>query len=126
MSAAARSILVYAIYLVGQGAALLLVPSFAASVFGLPEPVGIWVRIVGMTVLFFAVYYVVAALNEMRPFFVATVFTRFSVPVIFTVFIVAGLAPWNLILLTPFDIVLTAWTVVALLRTPATARVSAG
>ena len=114
MSAAARSIYAYAIYLFAEGLALLLIPSFALSIFGLPEPVGIWVRIVGMTVVFFSLYYFLAARNEFRPFFALSVATRLSVPVIFLAFIAAGLAPWNLLLFTPFDILFSAWTWLAL------------
>ena len=114
MSHAARSILGYAIYLFGQGAALLLVPTFALSLFGLEPPVGIWVRIAGMTILFFGIYYVVAARTEWRPFFVTTVFTRLAVPLVFTGFIVAGLARWNLLLFTPLDLLFSLWTIGAL------------
>jgi hypothetical protein len=126
MSAAARSIYAYSIYLLGQGLVLLVVPNVALSIFGLPEAVGIWVRIVGMTVLFFSIYYFVAARNEFRPFFVTSVATRLAVPFIFTAFIAANLAPWNLLLFTPFDILFAAWTWYALrgsrAMVPASAR----
>jgi hypothetical protein len=114
MSQAARSIYGYAIYLFGQGATLLLVPGLALSLFGLEPPVGIWVRVTGMTILFFGIYYVVAARTEWRAFFVTTVFTRLAVPFVFLAFIAAGLAPWNLLLFTPLDILFSLWTIWAL------------
>src|SRR5262245_8198573 len=55
MSAAAISIAAYAVYLVGQGAVLLLVPNTILPILGLPQAADFWVRIVGMTVVFFAV-----------------------------------------------------------------------
>jgi hypothetical protein len=126
MSPAARSILVYSVYLFAQGATLLLIPNVALSLFGLPEPVGVWVRIVGMTVLFFSIYYYVAARNEFRPFFVVSVATRLSVPFIFVAFIAAGFATWNLLLFTPFDVLFAAWTWLALRSSGALAASSAG
>jgi hypothetical protein len=116
MSPAARSIAAYAVYLFAQGLTLLLVPNVALRIFGLPETTEIWVRIVGMTVTFFAIYYVVAARYEVRPFFVVSVATRLSVPVIFLAFIATGLAAWNILLFTPADILFTAWTAFALQR----------
>src|ERR1700704_1154285 len=110
MSPAARSIYAYSIYLLAQGLTLLVVPNLALSIFGLPEAVGVWVRIVGMTVLFFSMYYFLAARYEFRPFFALSIATRLSVPFIFTAFIAAGLAPWNLLLFTPFDVLFAAWT----------------
>jgi hypothetical protein len=116
MSPAAISILVYAIYLLGQGVALLLFPNVVLPLVGLPEAADIWVRVVGMTVFFFAIYYFVAALYELRPFFVISVATRLSVPFIFGAFAAAQLASWNLLLLTPADLLFAAWTWVALRR----------
>jgi hypothetical protein len=114
MSAAARSIVVYGIYLLGQGLTLLLVPNIALRLFGLPETTEVWVRIVGMTVTFFGIYYFLAARYEFRPFFVVSVATRLAVPVIFSAFILAGLAAWNVLLFTPIDIVMALWTLIAL------------
>ena len=69
MSSAARSIFAYSIYLFGLGGTLLLAPNVPLPIFGLPPATEVWVRVVGMTVVFFAIYYLVAARNEFRPFF---------------------------------------------------------
>jgi hypothetical protein len=50
VSAAALSIIVCAIYLLGQGVSLLVAPNVILPILGLPESTDIWVRIVGMTV----------------------------------------------------------------------------
>jgi hypothetical protein len=126
MSPAARSIYAYSIYLLAQGLTLLVVPNLALSIFGLPEAVGVWVRIVGMTILFFSMYYFLAARYEFRPFFALSVATRLSVPFIFTAFIAAGFAPWNLLLFTPLDVLFAAWTWVALRGSRASVSASAG
>ena len=114
MSSAARSILVYSIYVFGLGAALLLVPNVPLPIFGLPQATEVWIRVAGMTVIFLAIFYFIAARNEYRQLFVASVAIRFSVPVFFAAFVIAGYAPWNLILFTPLDVAFAVWTLLAL------------
>ena len=114
MSPAARSILAYSVYLFGLGAALLLVPNIPLPIFGLAEAHEVWIRVLGMTVIFFASFYYVAARNEYRELFRASVLTRIAVPIVFASFIVAGLAPWNLMLFTPPDVLFALWTWTAL------------
>ena len=116
MSPAARSIFVYSIYVFGLGAALLLVPNIPLPLFGLPQTTEVWIRVAGMTVIFLGIFYLVAARNEYHEIFVASVPIRFSVPVFFAAFVIAGFAPWNLILFTPLDIAFAVWTLVALRR----------
>jgi hypothetical protein len=125
VTAAARSILAYAIYLFAQGFTLLAIPNIALSIFGLPQTSEVWVRVTGMTLAFFGIYYVLAARNEWRPFFQATVFTRLAVPFVFLAFIGAGYATANLLLFTSLDIAFAAWTWVALRREPIATRSAA-
>ena len=124
MSSAARSILVYSIYTFGLGATLMLVPNIPLPIFGLPTTSEVWIRVAGMTVLFLSIFYFVAARNEFRPLFVASVPIRFAVPVIFAAFVVAGFAPWNLLLFTPLDVLFAIWTLLALRPSMATAQPS--
>lgn len=126
MSPAARSIQVYSIYLFGLGAALLLAPNIPLPIFGLAEAHEVWIRVLGMTVIFFALFYYVASRNEYRELFRASVATRLAVPVVFASLIVAGFAPWNLILFTPPDVLFATWTWLSLRRTPQMAGASAG
>ncbi|MFI5198986.1 MAG: hypothetical protein ACHQXL_01260 [Candidatus Limnocylindrales bacterium] len=114
MSPAARSILVYAIYVFGLGATLMLVPNVPLPIFGLPQTNEVWIRVAGMTVVFLSIFYFIGARNEYRQIFEASVPIRFAVPVIFAGFVLAGFAPWNLILFTPFDVLFAIWTLVAL------------
>ena len=114
MSPAARSILVYSIYLFGLGGTLLIAPNVPLPIFGLAPANEVWIRVLGMTVVFFALSYLVAARYEFRPFFVTSVGTRLLVPVVFASFVVAGFAPWNLMLFTPPDLLFAAWTFFAL------------
>ncbi len=66
MSGPARSIFVYAIYVFGLGATLLLVPNVPLPIFGLPEATEVWIRVAGMTVIFLSIFYFVAARYEYR------------------------------------------------------------
>jgi hypothetical protein len=52
MTPAARSILVYSIYVFGLGATLLLIPNVPLPIVGLPQAADVWIRVAGMTVIF--------------------------------------------------------------------------
>ena len=116
MTAAARSILVYSIYTFGLGATLVLVPNVPLPIFGLPEATEVWVRVAGMTVIFLSIFYYLSARNEYRALFVASVAIRFAVVGFFAAFAAAGFASWNLLLLTPFDVLFAIWTWMSLPR----------
>ena len=124
MTAAARSILVYSIYLFGLGATLLVAPNVPLPIFGLPQATEVWIRVLGMTVVFFSLFYFVAARNEYRALFQASVGTRLAVPVVFAAFVALGYAPWNLLLFTPPDVLFAAWTWQALRSAPGMATAS--
>ena len=116
MSPVARTIFIYAIYVLGLGATLLLVPNVPLPIFGLPQASEVWIRVAGMTVIFLSIFYFTAARNEYRKLFETSVWIRFAVPVFFGAFVVAGFAPWNLILFTPLDVIFAIWTLVELRR----------
>jgi hypothetical protein len=126
MTPAARSVLVYSIYAFGLGVVLILAPGVVLPIFGLTAPAEVWVRVAGMTVIFLSGLYFTAARNEYRPIFVDSVAFRYAVPFVFGALIVAGLAPWNLLLLTPLDVLFATWTLFALNGGQAMTRASAG
>ena len=126
MTAAARSVLVYSIYAFGLGAVLLLAPGTPLPIFGLAAPAEVWVRVAGMTVIFLSLLYFISARNEYRPIFLASIAFRYAVPVIFGAFILAGYAPWNLLLLTPLDVIFATWTLLSLNDSGRMAPTSAG
>jgi hypothetical protein len=51
MSRAASSLFVFAVYLVGLGLGLLLVPNLLLRAFGAPPTSEVWIRVIGMLVL---------------------------------------------------------------------------
>lgn len=116
MTNAARSILVFGLYLGGLGAILLIAPNILLGLFGLPPANDVWIRVAGMLVLFLAVYYVQAARAGLTPFFHWTVYVRSSVIVFFTLFVLLRWASPMLILFGVVDLLGALWTGLALRR----------
>ena len=79
MSPVARTIFIYAIYVLGLGATLLLAPNVPLPLFGLPQASEVWIRVAGMTVIFLSIFYFTAARNEYRKLFETSVWIRFAV-----------------------------------------------
>ena len=110
MSKAAKSVLVFGIYLVAIGLGFLVVPNTPLALLGFPTTSEPWIRVVGMLLLLLAYYYVQAARNEMRSLFRWTVHTRSSVVVFFGVFVALGLAQPMLIGFGVIDLLAAIWT----------------
>lgn len=69
MTASARSVFVFAFYLVGLALVLLVAPNVLLRLFGVPVTGEVWIRVVGMLVLFLGFYYAQAARRGMTEFF---------------------------------------------------------
>jgi len=87
MSKAARSLFVFGIYLVALGLFLLIAPNTLITLFGLPETHDVWIRVVGMLLLFLAFYDIQAARHGITSFFRWSVVARAAVIVFFAVFV---------------------------------------
>ncbi len=109
MSRAARSIQVFAVYLLPLGLVLVMSPNTLLALFGIPATGEVWIRIVGMLAGFLGVYY-------WRAFFVWTVPVRLSVPLFFGAFVLLGLAPPVLLAFAAVDAAAALWTWAALRR----------
>ena len=114
MSNAAKSILVYGIYLLILSVILLLIPNVPLAVLGIPTTNEVWIRIVGAMAFSFGTFYVRAARAEMIEFFRWTIPTRLTLVVFFTIVLVVNLAPINLLLLALPDLPFVLWTALAL------------
>ena len=114
MSNAAKSVLVFGIYLVVIGLGFLVVPNTPLALFGFPTTNEPWIRVVGLLVLILAYYYIQAARSEMQPFFRFTVHARPLVLVCFIVFVALGFAQPMLIVLGVADLLGAIWTGLAL------------
>ena len=114
MSNAAKSILVFGIYLLILSVILLVIPNVPLSIMGLPTTNEIWIRIVGVQLVALGTYFVQAARHEMTEFFRWTIPARFLFLIFCIIFIAVGLAPINLLLLAAADPIFIIWTYLAL------------
>ena len=115
MSSAARSIVAYGIYLIlAIALPFLFLPTLLLPLVGMAPPTDVWIRVLGMSVLFFGFYYIQAGRHNLTEFFRWTIYGRYAVPLFFIAFVLLGLAPPVLIAFAIPDILFTTWTVRAL------------
>lgn len=114
MSNSARSVFVFGLYLAVLGIVLLVAPNVLLGMLFLPDATDVWVRVVGMLVLFLGFYYGQAARKNLTDFFQWTVYVRTTVIVFFTIFVLLGFANPPLILLAVVDLSGAIWTGLAL------------
>jgi hypothetical protein len=120
MSKSSLSVFVFGLYLAALGIVLVVAPNFLLGMFFMPSTTEVWIRVVGVLVLFMAFYYIQVARNEMTDFFKLTVYTRSSLIIFFAAFVLLGLAGPPLILFGVVDLLGAIWTGLAL-RSPKTA-----
>ncbi len=109
MSAAARSMQVWAIYATVVGLALLLVPNTLLGVFQIEETTEVWVRVLGGVVLALTVLYWYIVSEGSRRMFQATVYDRGLFAVIAAV-LAFTTGPWQLVLFAIVDAAGALWT----------------
>ncbi len=116
MSRAAKSIFFFGIYVISLGVFLVVAPNVLLKFFSVPETSEVWIRIVGVVVLVIGYYYVRAAIDNkgMTKFFRWTIYTRSSVIVFFTVFVLLNYIEPTLILFGVIDLAGAIWTALAL------------
>ena len=115
LSKPARTMVIYGVYVIlGLALPFLLVPGLILPLVGMAAPTDVWVRVLGMTVLFLGFYYIQMGRNELTNFMRWSVYARLAVPVFFIVFVVLGLAPPVLIAFTVPDILFATWTALEL------------
>lgn len=110
MNVAERSLQAFGIYLLGLGSLLVVMPALVLAPVGLPVPQDVWLRVVGMLVLFLGVYYGIAARSGAMALVRASVPVRASVVLFFAAFVGIGLAPPALLLFGAVDLAAAAWT----------------
>ncbi len=110
MSKTARSVFTFGIYLLLTGATLVLVPNLLLRTFMLAETHEVWVRVVGTLALLLGFYYVQMSRMESAEFFRLSVYTRASVVVFFTAFVLLGLVGAPLIAFGVVDLAGALWT----------------
>ena len=110
MTKAARSVLVFGLYLVSLGVGLILIPNMLLSLFAVAHTNEIWIHVVGMLIFFLGVYYIAAARGNWTAFIALTVPVRASVIAFFGAFVILLGAPRALLLFGVVDLVFAIWT----------------
>ena len=95
--ATARSLYVFAGYVVAMGTVLLAAPRIILPLFGLPTDGEVWIRLLGFVLVCSSVYYIGAAKLRFVPFAKWTVYTRAAAPVVVAILILTGVAPWHMV-----------------------------
>ncbi|SRR6266498_3982972 len=114
MSNPAKSMFAFGIYLFCVGFILVVMPNLAFMIFGLPGTEGVWVRAFGMLLLFLAFFCIQSARGEVTEYFQWSIYTRASVTVFFTAFVLMRLVNPALILFGLIDLAGAIWTGLAL------------
>lgn len=114
MSHSARSVFVFGVYLAALGLTLLVVPNVLLGLFAVPATTEVWIRVVGMLLLFLAYYYILAARKGLADFFQWSVYARATVILFFTAFVLLDYATPSLILFGAVDLLGAIWTAFAL------------
>jgi hypothetical protein len=115
---AAKSILIFGIYLILLAIIVVAAPNALLGVFGVPPTTEVWIRVLGVVVGILGFYYIQAARNGLTPFFRATVYGRTVVLISLIVLGVLGLMKPILILLGVIDFLGGVWTGIALRGSP--------
>lgn len=114
MTAASRSLYIFAIYLLVLGIVLIVMPNALLATFQLPETSEVWIRVVGMLVFNLGLYYYFMAPANNVLFLTLTVYVRALVIVWFTVFVLMDWVSPRLLLFGVVDLLAAAWTFFAL------------
>jgi hypothetical protein len=117
VSAAARSVAAFGVYLLVLGAGLMLAPDLMLAIFGRPPATDPWLRVVGIVTLVLSFYYLRAARAGVETFFRWTVLGRPFAAAALVVLVAAGPLPPFVLLLAAADLAGAAWTWVALRQT---------
>ncbi len=110
MSNAAKSILVWGIYLVAIGSLLLLIPNFMLDLFNFPATNEVWIRMLGGVVVALGYYHIQAARHGLFPFFRWSTQGRAFTVACFIAFVALGLAKPTLLLFASADFFGALWT----------------
>jgi hypothetical protein len=114
MTQAAKSILVFGIYLAAVGVVIVLAPNVLLLLLGLPGTSEVWIRVVGVLTLFLAFFFIQAARQNVTEFFRWTVYVRSAFIFFLAAFVLFGLAGPTLILFGVIDLLGAVWTGLAL------------
>ncbi len=123
MTKAGKSIFFFGFWIIITGVALMFFPGFVNNMIGTDMAPGLDSRILGMVLIFMAIYYFVAGRHpEFRPFYRVSIYTRSSALIVAVIFVLLKIADFSLIYFTIVDVLGAAWTALALRKDIAEGR----
>ena len=114
MTRAARTVYIFGIYLIVMGGVLIGAPNTLLALLRVPPTTEPWIHILGVTAMSIGLFHVGAARSELRPFFQASVRTRFFAATALTALVVLAIAPPIIIGFAAMDAATALWTRAAL------------
>ncbi len=110
MSRATISIFVFGVYAMLAGLGFIFIPNVLLSLFGLPATNEVWIRVVGLLAFFVGGYYLVAARNDLIPYYQASVVFRIPFASGLFLFVLLGYSKPGLAIIGVVDILGAVWT----------------
>jgi hypothetical protein len=114
MSAAAKSVFYFGLYLYVVGLTLVIAPDFLLSLTQMPATKEVWIRVVGLIVIAIAFYYQQSGSKNIVSFFPLTVAARIFIFCGFVAFVLLKLASPMLVGFGIVDLLGAIWTWLAL------------
>ncbi len=122
MSRTAISVYVWGLYLVSAGTLLALIPGIFLPLVGVPAPANFWPRFLGIVFIVLGGFFLVAAKNNLGPFFRATIPARIFGWLGLSTLYLTGLGPKALLFFGMIDLIGAISTAVAMRKDRASAR----
>lgn len=114
MSRAARSVFVFGMYLLVLGTWLIVAPNALLDLFGIQNTREVWLRVLGVILLYVGTYYIVAGRNEVTSIFRVSIPVRFSLVIFLAVFVALDYVEPIVVLFAGGDAAGALWTLLAL------------
>jgi hypothetical protein len=110
MSRAAKSVFAFSFVFINGGLGLILAPGFVLSFLGFSSADFLFPRLLGMTMLVLAYYYIRAAWSGVADFFKWTVHARFMGVAFYTALVLFDIAPIAVLGFALMDFLGALWT----------------
>jgi len=104
------------------GVVMLTVPNVLLSIFQIENTDEVWIRVVGMLLIGYGMFYWTAVRSEITDLYEMSVWVRWFVVVVLVV-LAFTVGPWQLMLFAAVDLLGGLWTFLSLKGQPATAQV---
>ena len=114
MGAANLSILVWGVYIIFLGTGMLFFPNKLLPLLKFEIPKDQWIRVLGLIVIALGYYYIWFAINDIREFFIITVWARYGVVMGYLVLVFTRKAQKILITSAVIEAGSATWTLLVL------------